>query len=117
MKIGRVIGTVVLSSAGVGMEGRKLLLVQPTDFRLQPAGEPYISVDAVGAGFGEFVFLISSSESSIPFSPAKVPADYCVIGIVDEVRVRKAGLEGVDLETMFPNIAGMDRRKGKAGPA
>lgn len=106
MKIGQVIGNVVLSSAGVGMEGRKLLIVQPTDFRLLPAGDPYISIDAVGAGYGEYVFLISSSESSIPFSPAKVPADYCVIGIVDEVRVRDADLMGADVAAMFPDLAG-----------
>jgi len=89
MKIGMVVGTTVLSVAQENLQGLKLLIVQPTGYDLVPKGDPFISVDVVGAGFGEYVFMITSSESSIPFRPNIVPSDHCIVGIIDEVEYRK----------------------------
>ncbi|PKK88634.1 MAG: hypothetical protein CVV64_18005 [Candidatus Wallbacteria bacterium HGW-Wallbacteria-1] len=85
MKIGKVVGTTVLSVAQENLQGYKLLIVQPMGYDLVPRGEPFISVDSVGAGFGELVFMITSSESSIPFRPRIVPSDHCIVGIIDEI--------------------------------
>jgi hypothetical protein len=49
-----------------------------------------VAVDSVGAGFGERVYVCRGREASFAFSPAEVPSDATVVGIVDE-----AGLEEV----------------------
>ena len=70
------------------MEGIKLLLIQPVSPEGENEGEVIVAVDAIGAGAGELVFWCRSKEATIPFRPKKVPADACVIGIVDSVYMR-----------------------------
>jgi ethanolamine utilization protein EutN len=87
MQLARVIGTVVSTVKSESLEGRKLLVIQPLDARLRKNGKPLIAVDSAGAGKGELVFWCRGRESSFPFSPAEVPTDCTVIGIVDSLHV------------------------------
>ena len=45
MQFARVIGTLVATQKAEGLEGVKLLVVQPLDKHLQPEGEPQIAAD------------------------------------------------------------------------
>ena len=88
MQLGRVIGTVVSTVKNESLEGRKLLIIQPVDAALNNVGKPVIAVDSAGAGTGELVFWCRGKESSFPFSPAEVPTDCTVVGIVDSLQVK-----------------------------
>ena len=91
MYLGRVIGTVVATVKYEGLEGRKLLVVQPLDHNQQPSGPHEVAVDTVQAGFGELVFLVGSREAALALSPSFVPVDSAVVGIVDSVDAKDRG--------------------------
>jgi ethanolamine utilization protein EutN len=86
MKFARVIGTVVATRKAEGLEGVKLLVVQPLDERRQPRGEPQIAADATAqAGHGELVFVVGSREAAQALPIVFVPADLAITGIIDEI--------------------------------
>ncbi len=85
MYLGRVIGTVVASVKYEGLEGRKLLVVQPLDHQQKPTVPTEVAVDTVQAGPGELVFLVGSREAALALSPSFVPVDAAIVGIVDDV--------------------------------
>ncbi len=83
MQLARVIGTVVATVKNDSLEGRKLLIVQTLNWKLEPSGQPMVAVDAVGAGVGELVFWCRGKEASFPFKREDTPTDCTIIGIVD----------------------------------
>ncbi|MCB1034720.1 MAG: EutN/CcmL family microcompartment protein [Acidobacteria bacterium] len=86
MRLARVIGTVVATQKVSGMEGLKLLIVQPLDRRLQPKGEPLVAADAVAmAGPGELVYFVASREAAVACPEPFVPVDHAITGIADQV--------------------------------
>ena len=71
-----------------GLEGVKLLVVQPLDKYLQPQGEPEIAADGTAqAGPGELVFVIYSREAALVLPEWFVPVDLAITGIVDETDI------------------------------
>jgi ethanolamine utilization protein EutN len=91
MYLGLVIGTVVAEQKYEGLEGRKLLVVQPLDHTRTPVGEAQVAVDTVQAGTGDHVFLVGSREAALALDPWFVPVDATIVGIVDSVDVRRGG--------------------------
>jgi ethanolamine utilization protein EutN len=87
MYLGQVIGTVVAERKYEGLEGKKLLVVQPLDHRRQPAGEPQVAVDTVRAGPRDLVYLVGSREAALALDPWFVPVDAAIVGIVDQLAV------------------------------
>ena len=88
MQLARVIGTVVATQKVDGLEGVKLLLVQPLDRNQRPVGEAVVAADGVAmAGIGELVYLVASREASLALPEKFVPVDHAIVGIVDEVDV------------------------------
>jgi ethanolamine utilization protein EutN len=86
MYLGKVIGTVVATRRVAGLEGRKLLAVEPLDERGQPNGSPAeVAVDVSQAGPGEVVFLVGSREAALAVEPTFVPVDAAILGIVDHL--------------------------------
>ena len=86
MKFARVIGTVVASNKYEGLEGIKLLVVQPLDEELNSRGEPEVAADATAqAGAGDLVFVVASREGAQALPDVFVPVDLAITGIVDEV--------------------------------
>jgi ethanolamine utilization protein EutN len=85
MQLARVCGTVVSTVKHDSLEGRKLLVIQPVDAKLNDSGKPMVAIDSVGAGAGEFVFWCRGREASFPFLPSEVPTDCTIVGIVDSV--------------------------------
>ena len=84
MYLGEVLGTVVASRKVDGLEGKKLLLVQPVDEQRRPVGSRQVAVDTVQAGEGEFVYLVGSREAAVALQPSFVPVDAAIVGIVDD---------------------------------
>lgn len=88
MQLGLVVGTVVASVKADGMEGVKLLIVQPLDKQQQPTGRAVIAADAVHmAGPGEIVYVVAAREAAEALEPAFVPVDHAIVGIVDQLDV------------------------------
>jgi ethanolamine utilization protein EutN len=87
MYLARVIGNVVASVKAEGLEGQKLLLVQPLDVDQQPDGPPHVAADVAQAGEGDLVSCVGSREAALSLSPSFVPVDAAIIGIVDAADV------------------------------
>lgn len=87
MIIARVSGTVVCTKKVDGLKGFKLLLVKKLDLDDRETGEFVVAVDAVGAGYGEKVLVVSGSSSRQTPVTDKRPCDAAIIGIIDTVTV------------------------------
>ena len=86
MQLGRVTGTVVASTKVSGLEGIKLLVVQPLDRYQQPTGTTVVAADAVHmAGPGELVYFVAAREAAQAMPDPFVPVDHAIVGIVDAV--------------------------------
>ena len=86
MHLARVRGTVVASTISPGLEGARLLILQPLDRRLEPKGGAVVAADAVAmAGPDELVYFVASREAAVAMPNSFVPVDHAVIGIVDAV--------------------------------
>ncbi len=85
MYLGEVIGTVVAERKYTGLEGKKLLLVQPLNEDRKPNGSKQVAVDTVQAGVGDFVYLVGSREAALACEPSFVPGVAAIVGIGDEL--------------------------------
>jgi len=85
MYLGRVIGTCVATRQYEGLEGVKLLVVQPLDRARQATGRPQVAVDVAQAGPDDLVFLVGAREASHALEEAFVPVDAAIVGIVDDL--------------------------------
>jgi ethanolamine utilization protein EutN len=83
MYLGIVKGTVVAERKTTGLEGKKILLVQPVNERGQATGEIHAAIDTVQAGEGDLVYLVGSREAALALDPWFVPVDAAIVGIVD----------------------------------
>lgn len=87
MYLARVIGHVVATRKVAGLEGIRLLLVQPVDEAGQNRGKPVTAADTTQAGPGDLVHVTTSREAAIAMPDPFVPVDAAIIGIVDSVYI------------------------------
>lgn len=87
MYLGIVTGTIVAARKAAGLEGKKLMLVQPVDEYGAAVGEVQAAVDTVQAGVGDHVYLVGSREAALALDPFFVPVDAAIVGIVDGLDV------------------------------
>lgn len=88
MQLGRVTGTVVASVKADGLEGVKLLIVQPLDKHGREEGDPVVAADAVAmAGPGELVYVVAAREAAEALAERFVPVDHAIVGLVDQVEL------------------------------
>ncbi len=86
MLIGRVIGNVVATQKSPSHEGRKILVVQPLNLDGSDRGEAILALDAVDAGIGERVLVVTEGFSAMTaVERPNSPIDMAVIGIIDSV--------------------------------
>jgi ethanolamine utilization protein EutN len=84
MQLARVTGTLVASTKVPGLEGVKLLIIQPLDRQLRPQGTPVVAADAVHmAGPRELVYFVAAREAAQALEDTFVPVDHAIVGIVD----------------------------------
>src|SRR6267154_377649 len=90
MYFGRVVGCVWSTVKDPRLIGKRLLVVQPLTPELAITGKQLICTDSTGAGAGELVYWVRGKEASFPFTPDDPPpVDTTVVGIVDEVHVKR----------------------------
>lgn len=90
MNLGRVIGTVVSSTVYEGLQGVRLLVVQPMNSALEAVGDALVATDAVQSGPGDVIYFVNSREASLGLEETFVPVDACIVGHVDSVGDRNA---------------------------
>lgn len=90
MYLGRVVGCLWCSVKDAGLEGQRLLVIQPITPGRRDSGKQIICLDATGAGAGETVYWVRGKEASFPFLPTEVPVDTTVVGIVDSIHLQSA---------------------------
>ncbi len=95
MQLARVKGQVVATAKLERLEGKKLLLVEVAAARaegLEWTGRYLVCVDAVGAGEGELVLVVSGSSARIAEGMKDMPTDAVIVGIVDSLQAFGKGL-------------------------
>ncbi len=115
MQLARVIGTVVATIKSPGLEGVKLLVIQPLDRHQRPVGSQLVAADAVHmAGPGELVYFVAAREAAQAMPDPFVPVDHAIVGIVDAVAALAGGEPGGSVPGGAPSGgASSGRRPGR----
>jgi ethanolamine utilization protein EutN len=86
MLIARVIGEVVATEKHASHKGRKALLVQPLNLDGSDRGDAVIALDAVDAGIGDRVLLVTEGYSAMTsVGRPQSPIDMAVVGFIDHI--------------------------------
>ncbi len=85
MFIGRVIGSLEATVKYEGMDGIKLMWVQPVTDSLKDSGEPLVACDSTQSGPGDLVFWVDGREACLAFENTFIPVDATIVGIVDRI--------------------------------
>ncbi len=94
MILGRILGSAVCTIKYQDLDGVKLLTVQPLNKKLEPLGRVQVAADVVHAGPGDLVVMVRAREASLAMHGVKfVPVDLAVVGVIDELEVRKDGFD------------------------
>jgi ethanolamine utilization protein EutN len=89
MLFGRVQGTAVCTIKYPGIEGIRLLVVQPINKNLEPVGTLQVACDTVDAGIGDICVMVRSREAALAMPEIQfVPVDLALVGIINELDVR-----------------------------
>src|SRR5437016_2569268 len=92
MYLGRVVGCVWATVKDERLTGQRMLIVQPLTPELKNTGKPLVCADSTGSGAGELIYWVRGKEASFPF-PEEPPVDTTIVGIVDEVHVKRPSPE------------------------
>ena len=104
MLLGKIVGTAVATIKVPGLEGVKLLVVQPLNKNGQPSGNLCVAADATQAGVGDTVFLVRAREAALALEETFVPIDLAAIGIVDSVTVDES-IQDFELPLGYTRLA------------
>lgn len=86
MNLARVIGSIWATRKSAGLDGLKMMLIQPLTGEGEPFGRVLTAFDAVGCGPGELVYFVTQYEATLAFPERRlVPTDAAITGIVDRV--------------------------------
>ncbi|HUQ91227.1 MAG TPA: EutN/CcmL family microcompartment protein [Bryobacteraceae bacterium] len=88
MLIARVVGELVATQKHSSHEGQKILLVQPLQLDGSDRGEAMVAMDAVDAGIGDRVLLVTEGFSAMTaVGRPQSPIDMAVIGVIDQINL------------------------------
>ena len=87
MLIARVVGSAVSTIKADDMRGRKLLVVRESTPEDELVGDPFVAVDAVGAGEGELVLVARGSAARQTVDTKELPVDATIMAILDSLEI------------------------------
>jgi microcompartment protein CcmK/EutM len=87
MLLAKIVGTVVATRKDPRLEASKLLLARSVDPSGKIEGGYLVAIDAVDAGVGETVLIVSGSSARMANGMKDCPVDAAIVGIVDHVEV------------------------------
>ena len=86
MLIAHVIGEMISTHKHESHVGRKALIVQPLDLDGSKRGDAVIAFDAVDAGVGDRVLLVTEGFSAMTsVGRPQSPIDMAVVGVIDRI--------------------------------
>lgn len=86
MLIARVIGELVSTQKHRSHLGRKALIVQPLNLDGSDRGDAVVAMDAVDAGVGDRVLLVTEGFSAMTaVGRPQSPIDMAVVGVIDRI--------------------------------
>ncbi len=86
MLIGKVIGDIVATQKAPSHAGRKILVVQPLNLDGSDRGEVLLALDAVDAGVGDRVVVVTEGFSAMTsVGRPQSPIDMAVVGVIDTI--------------------------------
>lgn len=86
MLIAQVIGELISTHKHESHVGRKALIVQPLDLDGSKRGDAVIAFDAVDAGVGDRVLLVTEGFSAMTsVGRPESPIDMAVVGVIDRI--------------------------------
>lgn len=88
MQLGQVIGNVWATRKEEGLEGLKLLIIQPINAQNEPIRTHMVAADRIGAGIGDQVLVTSGGASRYVLGKNPLPIDAVVVGIVDQTEIK-----------------------------
>lgn len=89
MLVGKIIGNVWATRKNEDLNGCKLMIVEPLEYKNHPKPYPVVAVDMIGGGIGETVLVVSGSSARISVGEGKKPIDHVIVGIVDKVELEE----------------------------
>ncbi|NCC79858.1 MAG: ethanolamine utilization protein EutN [Clostridia bacterium] len=89
MQTARVVGNVWATRKEPSLNGLKLLIVEPYDPNTGEKSKAIVAADAVGAGIGELVIVVSGSTARKALKKDDIAVDATIVGIIDEVEVEE----------------------------
>ena len=87
MRIARVVGSAVSTIKSGSLHGCKLLVVREATPSDEPVGDPFVAVDAIGAGEGELVLVSEGSAGRFTDLTTDAPVDAVIMAILDSLEV------------------------------
>lgn len=87
MLIARVVGSAVSTIKDPQLHGLKLLVVREASPEDELVGDPFVAVDAVGAGEGELVLVARGSAARHSQLTHDRPVDALIMAILDSLEV------------------------------
>ncbi len=86
MLMGKVVGDIVATQKAASHSGRKILIVQPLHLDGTERGEAVLALDAVDAGLGDHVLVVTEGWSATSaVGREHAPIDMAIVGIIDSV--------------------------------
>ena len=111
MYLAKVVGTVVATRKVDGLDGVRLLVVEPVGEDGRPVDVQQVATDAVQAGPGELVYVCTGREASMALDEQFVPVDLAIVGHVDDVDFHAAALVAGTSTTAKPRAKGASKRR------
>lgn len=87
MDFARVVGSAVSTIKADSLRGHKLLVLRSADAFDNLSGDPFVAVDAVGAGEGELVLVSRGSAARYTTHTEGAPVDAVIMAILDSVEL------------------------------
>jgi ethanolamine utilization protein EutN/carbon dioxide concentrating mechanism protein CcmL len=88
MQLAKVIGSLVSTRKSDKLHGMKILIAVPLDMdTFEEKGEPFATIDTIGAGEGEVVMCVGGSSSRQTDLTDAKPVDNSIVAIIDSVDI------------------------------
>lgn len=87
MQLGRVVGMVTGTSKDPSLSGHKLLVVDLTDGKGEVMKPHQVVVDAVGAGVGDVVLVVTGSAARQSEPTRGAATDATAVAIIDDITI------------------------------
>lgn len=85
MHLAKVIGTIVATQKWAGLEGHRLVLLQPYGVDGRPVGKTLAAIDLISAAPGQMAYYVRGREAANAMHDAFNPVDAALLGLVDRV--------------------------------